>query len=302
MADELMGSDAYEVLGVPGDASPEELRRAYRRRMRQTHPDLGGDPDVFAVVQRAWLLVGTPTARSGYDRSRRTGRSGVEEPQSGRVWTAGSSARSTPRARTYGHPGGWSRQRYLELIREWVGRGARLEDPYASELLERAPWQIQHVLADAVAEEETARSLSSLSSAFTVWHDVDTRAGKLDHIVLGPSGLFAAQSEDWLAPVAVGTRDLVIEGSRERPLKDLLRRARAVSPVGVRFGGFLVVVPDEHLSSERERVGRARPVRIAVRHSSLTSLLTGGVPGVPPIDTEVLFDWRTRLQRGLTLL
>ncbi|MFX7949515.1 hypothetical protein ABTK52_19290, partial [Acinetobacter baumannii] len=62
-----------------------------------------------------------------------------------------------PRARAFGQPGGWRRERYLTLIREWVGRGAEIADPYAADLVRAAPRDIRHLLADALAEEATAR-------------------------------------------------------------------------------------------------------------------------------------------------
>jgi hypothetical protein len=47
-------SDAYAVLGVSTDADAATLRDAYRRRVKDCHPDQGGDPAEFARVQRAY--------------------------------------------------------------------------------------------------------------------------------------------------------------------------------------------------------------------------------------------------------
>jgi len=47
-------SDAYAVLGVSADADAATLREAYRRRVKDCHPDQGGDPAEFARVQRAY--------------------------------------------------------------------------------------------------------------------------------------------------------------------------------------------------------------------------------------------------------
>ena len=68
-----------------------------------------------------------------------------------------------------------------------------------------APREIRHTLADALAEEATARTLSTLGIGYTVWHDVATGApeDKIDHIVLGPTGLVAMLSEDFGGPVRV---------------------------------------------------------------------------------------------------
>ena len=58
MFDSPLSASAYEVLEVDPAIDEEALRKAYRLRMRQTHPDTGGDAAVFIQVQRAWELVG----------------------------------------------------------------------------------------------------------------------------------------------------------------------------------------------------------------------------------------------------
>ena len=57
----------YEVLRVPSDAGPDELRTAYRRRARETHPDAGGSAEDFAAVALAWKVLSSPDERAHYD-------------------------------------------------------------------------------------------------------------------------------------------------------------------------------------------------------------------------------------------
>jgi DnaJ-class molecular chaperone len=62
--------DYYAVLGVPRDASVPDIRRAYRRVVRQHHPDLTGDPDGserFVAAVRAYEVLNDPAARARYD-------------------------------------------------------------------------------------------------------------------------------------------------------------------------------------------------------------------------------------------
>src|SRR3954451_5635764 len=63
MPDSPMTASPYEVLGVPATASDDDLRRAYRRLLRETHPDTGGDPQRFIAVQVAWEGSVMPDAR-----------------------------------------------------------------------------------------------------------------------------------------------------------------------------------------------------------------------------------------------
>ena len=46
--------EAYEALGVEPGADLEAVREAYRERAKETHPDLGGDPEAFIRVREAY--------------------------------------------------------------------------------------------------------------------------------------------------------------------------------------------------------------------------------------------------------
>ena len=47
----------YQILGVTPGASRDEVRRAWRRRALETHPDHGGDDASFSLVHRAYALL-----------------------------------------------------------------------------------------------------------------------------------------------------------------------------------------------------------------------------------------------------
>ncbi|GAA1362722.1 DnaJ domain-containing protein [Arthrobacter rhombi] len=59
----------YEVLGIHRDATVPEIKAAYRRAARMTHPDQGGDAAQFRLVSLAYQTLSDPSARTAYDRS-----------------------------------------------------------------------------------------------------------------------------------------------------------------------------------------------------------------------------------------
>lgn len=306
MFDSPLSASAYEVLGVDPTADEETLRKAFRLRLRQTHPDTGGDAATFVQVQRAWELVGTVEARASYDRGHGFGSAYVPGAAADSGWRARPSRPDTrPRARSYGQPGGWRRERYLTLIREWAGRGVTLDDPYDPALVRSAPHAVRRLLADALAEEATARIVADLGMGYTVWHDVVASGRtadsdvKIDHIVLGPSGLYGILSEDFGGPVRIRRGELLGEGVTGAPIADLIARIRLIArAAGVRFGGAIVVLPDDDLLDPISELGKVRGTPVAVvSRGALATVLRRGITGVRAVGGNEVFDVRTRLQQ-----
>jgi hypothetical protein len=192
-------------------------------------------------------------------------------------------------------------------MREWVGRGTDLENPYDPSLVRTAPRELRHMLADALAEEATATLLADLGIGFTVWHDVSTGHPdeKIDHIVLGPSGLFAVLSEDFGEPVRVRRGELIGEGiGADRPMHSLEVRAKAFSrALKVKFSGLVIVVPDDALAQSYEVLGSSRgAATVVAQQSFLPALLRDGLPGSRRTGGTEAFDVRTRLQHGVTFV
>ena len=57
----------YQTLGVDRNATPDEIKRAYRKLASQHHPDKGGDKVKFQEIQSAYSILGDDQKRAEYD-------------------------------------------------------------------------------------------------------------------------------------------------------------------------------------------------------------------------------------------
>ena len=57
----------YEVLGVCPDATDDQIKTAWRRAAKVTHPDAGGTSEAFAAARHAWEVLSDPARRTAYD-------------------------------------------------------------------------------------------------------------------------------------------------------------------------------------------------------------------------------------------
>ena len=102
--------DYYELLDIRPTATAAEIKAAYHRVVRTTHPDAGGTAGMFRLVTEAYRTLSDPQARAAYDAG--TGRSRSSEPTPGTdvapepdwgdevSWDAGTAPPPPPRAGT----------------------------------------------------------------------------------------------------------------------------------------------------------------------------------------------------------
>lgn len=57
----------YDTLGVSKTSTQDEIKDAYRKLMKETHPDVGGDQEKAKDINEAYEILSNPDKKAAYD-------------------------------------------------------------------------------------------------------------------------------------------------------------------------------------------------------------------------------------------
>jgi len=93
----------YSLLGVPENATYNDLKNAFRQRALHEHPDKGGDADRFHELQSAYNILEIQSRRDAYDEELRKARDRADLVEGAPSEKAANT--SAPRVKTAPTPG-----------------------------------------------------------------------------------------------------------------------------------------------------------------------------------------------------
>ena len=203
--------DYYKIVGVPRDATADDIKRAYRRMARKHHPDVNKDPQAearFKELGEAYEVLKDPGKRAAYDRL-------------GADWKAGQDFRAPPDWNAgFETPGGGSTpgetadfSDFFEALfgRGFAGRGghasphAQGEDRHAKVLidLEDAYQGATHAITLQVPEVDGQGRVSMHERKLNVTFPRGIHAGRVLRLAgQGGPGLGQGQAGDLYLEIA----------------------------------------------------------------------------------------------------
>ena len=126
--------------------------------------------------------------------------------------------------------------------------------------------RVESFFRGARGEERVAKVLAALPDTYHVFNDFEVGVDHVDHVVVGPAGVFSVETKSWRGEVAVVEGHVLVNGtlpSRD-PIVQAQREADKVRSAIKQLGFEVTVVPVVCFASDTfaEDVTQCGPVRI----------------------------------------
>lgn len=133
-------------------------------------------------------------------------------------------------------------------------------------LWRRGLHRVESFFKGARGEERVAGLLSALPDGWHVFHDFEAGGFHVDHVVVGPTGVYSVETKNWRGRVTLEEGELIVDGflADRSPLVQTARQADAVKALLKNLGWMGDVVPALCLASDTFAEGLAESGRATV--------------------------------------
>jgi len=161
--------DPLAVLGVPSDATLEQIRDAYRRKSKTLHPDVGGEEWAFRVLVQSYEMLSTARVLRATRAEPVRGQAGPAPPRhhdpSAETVRGGLHDQHIPLARIVGVEHLCVRYLWDDAAYLWLTQKQSDEERFLSCSLNLS-WPDQGQTASALADKEVTRIVQDLNEIF----------------------------------------------------------------------------------------------------------------------------------------
>ena len=150
---------------------------------------------------------------------------------------------------------------------------------------------VERFFKGARGEERVAGILHGLSDRYHVFNDFIAGSSHVDHVVVGPAGVFAVETKNWKGVVTIEEGRILIDGQlpTRSPLDQVLREARQVKTALARSGWTGPVTPILAFASDTFKAHIAElQGAVVINASDLAKSFETDRAVIPPTELERL--------------
>ena len=129
--------------------------------------------------------------------------------------------------------------------------------------------RVESFFKGARGEEAMAGMLARLSDDWHIYHDFVAGKYHVDHVLVGPAGVFAVETKNWRDPVQLESGELIVGGHvpNHPPIAQATAEAKAVKAALARAGWTGEVVPVVCFASGTFRDGFTKTGKVLVANA-----------------------------------
>lgn len=162
----------------------------------------------------------------------------------------------------------------------WFAGGFAVSVVFTAVFWRKGMRRVESYFKGARGEEHVASLLETLPSGWHIFHDFAAGGYHVDHVVVGPTGVYAVETKNWRGRVTHEENEILVDGTLpdRAPLAQTRREAEAVCETLKRAGWEGVVVPVLCMASDSCIEPQSEVRRVAVVNASIVVKWLAGRP------------------------